>query len=229
MPLHLNLTHGPSKKVPVSRTSPIELRSALRTLQSALSARDIRIDCLGNDHKTKQNTRARRNNAEAFIARRCSTVVRHFVRVELRGGSKSAWKHEFWSAWTRFQRQKAAQGIERRQKAKERRLAADAKLAAIVVELDLDTIESMSRDKLREQLQDHREIRRNDILLTKKWKDHDMRRMGGCREAKLRVLQRWGSYQPKTPSASQQSTNGIELDDEDEIRENDADWEDIDM
>nr|GAT47808.1 predicted protein [Mycena chlorophos] len=195
-----------------------------------------RIDYRENPNSSLETfsnkTRGRRNNTEAFIKKRCSTAVRAFVRAEVRRGSKTARKHEFWSAWAQFQRQKAAQGLQRRRKAKERRDAADAKLAAIELVLDLAVIEVMTSDKLREQLQYHRDILRDEILLGKKWKDDDMRLVGGRRElvkaARLRELQRRASEQPIAPSNSPENTTAAEIDDDDEMDDNDADWEDID-
>nr|GAT48134.1 predicted protein [Mycena chlorophos] len=217
------------------------LTATILTLQEQLSQHradlytaDTEIKALrdGTLESFSNKTRARRNNVAGFIEKRCSPAVRQFVRAEVRRGSKTKRKLEFHAAWSRFQREKAVQGVERRKKSEERRRVADAKLAAIVLELDLDAIESMNTEKLREQLMYHREILRDEILLAKLWKDDDMRLVLGRRklvkEARLRELQRRASKRPIPRSEAQEGGNRLELDEDDEMRDDAADWEDID-
>ncbi|KAJ7050444.1 hypothetical protein C8F01DRAFT_1345376 [Mycena amicta] len=175
-------------------------------------------------------TRVRRNDTEAFIKKRCDDTVQRFVRVEVRRGSKTQRKRAFFYAWSKAQQKKASDGISRRRKTAERKSNTAAKLAAIQLELDPTIIEKMSSERLKEQLHVYRDVLRDEILLGKLWKDDDMRLVAGRRAlvhaARLRELGRRATVGPVPSTEPGTGTLEAQLDENDEMVDDDADWVD---
>nr|GAT47385.1 predicted protein [Mycena chlorophos] len=176
-------------------------------------------------------TRVRRNDTEAFIKKRCDVGVRKFVRAEVRRGGKTKRKQEFFALWGKYQVQKAKEGRERRRKSEARKSAKAAKLAAIVLEMDLAVIERMNSEQLREQLQHYRDVLHDQILLAKKWQDEDMRLVKGRRElvkaARLRELERRAKMHGSEEFGRNMATPTVENGEDCEMEGDDADWIDI--
>ncbi|KAJ7442078.1 hypothetical protein B0H11DRAFT_2251704 [Mycena galericulata] len=181
-------------------------------------------------HSFSSQTRAERNNTEAFIKKCCDDAVQKFVMREVRKDGASGARVKFRKAFAALQREKAEKALKRRKKTADRKKDAAIRLAETELELDKDKIRELSSPRLKEQLRVYRDVLKDPILLQKLWKDMGTApvRRELVLEARERELSRRASKDPGSSLAS--SSCGSESDVIVEYGyslEDEADWEDV--
>lgn len=116
-------------------------------------------------------TRAERNNTEAFIKKIYSAAVEKFVMREVRKEGASGTRAKFRKAWAALQREKAEKGRQKREKAAAKKRNLAFRLATTQLELDISTINTMTSARLKDQLQVYRDVLRDPVLVKTLWKN----------------------------------------------------------
>ncbi|KAJ7101157.1 hypothetical protein C8R44DRAFT_641506, partial [Mycena epipterygia] len=115
--------------------------------------------------------RTERNNTEAFIKKCCDNAVQEWVMREVRKEGASGTKAKFRKVWAGLQREKAEAALKRRQKTTSRKQAKEQRLAATILEFNIDKIQSMMSALLKDQLHVYRDVLKDEVLSKKLWKD----------------------------------------------------------
>ncbi|KAJ6523154.1 hypothetical protein B0H19DRAFT_1277025 [Mycena capillaripes] len=116
-------------------------------------------------------TRWERSNTEAFIKKICDGAVQTYVMREVRKDGASGARAEFRRALVALHREKAANGLKRREKAAKKKQALAFRLATTKLEFDIATINTMSSPRLKDQLQVYKDVIKDPIVVKTLWKD----------------------------------------------------------
>ncbi|KAJ7094890.1 hypothetical protein C8R43DRAFT_907989 [Mycena crocata] len=116
-------------------------------------------------------TRAERNNTEAFIKKCCDDAVEKFVMREVRKDGASGRRAKFRRAWAALQREKAESARKRREKAAGKKKNAEFRLLTTKLELNVAKIKTLSSKCLKEQLKVYKELIKDEVLVKMLWKN----------------------------------------------------------
>lgn len=122
-------------------------------------------------HSFSNQTRVENNNTEAFIKKCCDDAVETFVMREVRKDGSSGRRAKFRRAWAALQREKAEKGLRKRQAAAAKKDKKAGRLAATILEFDIEKINTMSSPVLKDQLAVYRDVLKDKVLTKKLWKE----------------------------------------------------------
>lgn len=200
-------------------------------------------------HTFSNQTRVERNNTENFILATAQDEDYSFVMREVRKEGASGRRAKFRKAWLESQRNKALTAVRKKIALAKKRQEDAARLADITLELDPDRIKSMTVVQLKDQLKVYKDVLKDKVLVSKKWKD--MQRKPEMLQEALAALARElerryviSSYltqysfsvcsranaEPQVPqSDSEPRSNEIETDEVDGVELDEEDWIDMDI
>ncbi|KAJ7437330.1 hypothetical protein FB451DRAFT_1416903 [Mycena latifolia] len=122
-------------------------------------------------HSFTNQTRAERNNTEAFIKKCCDGKDKTFVMREVRKDGANQPRAQFRRTWAKLHREKAERALARRAATALKKKTKAARLAATPLEFRIDKIQGMSSALLKDQLAVYRDILKDPILTRKLWKE----------------------------------------------------------
>ncbi|KAJ7578909.1 hypothetical protein C8J56DRAFT_1110943 [Mycena floridula] len=182
-------------------------------------------------------TRAERNNTEAFIEKHNDGALQKYVMQEVRKFGASSHRAKFRKAWMAHQRDKAQKALARRVKTATKKRNEQLRMSSIALELDVDTINSLTSGKLKDQLTIYRDTLKDPVLVAKLWKDMKTVpvRRAEVLAARLRELERWAetgtenSFSLDTLENQNAAAEPMIIDDFGYVQDGseDAQWEDI--
>ncbi|KAJ7307719.1 hypothetical protein DFH08DRAFT_1051626 [Mycena albidolilacea] len=181
-------------------------------------------------HSFSNQTRAERNNTEAFIKKFCDAAVEKYVMREVRKDGASGRRAKFRRAWAALQREKAETATKRREKTALRKRSAAARLASTALEFDVAKIKAMSSACLKDQLHVYKDVLKDEELVGKLWKN-----MATVAVRRDLVLEARGRELAKRTTVTSTPSDDITPTTEDIVveeygfsQEEDRDWEDVD-
>ncbi|KAJ7456357.1 hypothetical protein B0H11DRAFT_2244041 [Mycena galericulata] len=180
-------------------------------------------------HSFSNQTRAERNNTEAFIKKFCDDAVQRFVMREVRRDGANGARAKFRKAFLTLQREKAEKALKRRKKTETRKKLAETRLKETTLELDTSKIKALSSPQLKDQLRVYRDVLKDEILMKKLWKEMD--KVGERRTlvlaARDRELARRCSRDAESPGITNENTELTVIVEYGYSPDEDAEWEDI--
>ncbi|KAJ7724716.1 hypothetical protein DFH07DRAFT_971113 [Mycena maculata] len=174
-------------------------------------------------------TRAERNNTEAFIKKHCDKLVGKYIMCEVRKDGASGRQAKFWKAWVVLQREKAEKGVKKQVAPALKKQTKAMRLAATMLELDVSKINKMTSAVLKDQLAVYRDVLKDPVLIKKLWKD--MATVDVCRnlvlEAQGREMARWTAVnEMPTPRDVPEPMEDVAVDEYGYSAADDDEWED---